>query len=69
MTTGRSIAMGVGDPEDDATAFENIRQLEPGHLLIATDSGVELRRWWHPEQLAPLILPSLEQYYAGCSTA
>ncbi len=51
------------DPEDDATVYDHIRLLEPGHLLIATNGGVERRRWWQPENLAPLRLPHAEQYY------
>lgn len=28
------------------TLFRNVRQLPPGHKMIVSDEGVELRRWW-----------------------
>jgi asparagine synthase (glutamine-hydrolysing) len=30
------------------TLFEGIARVPPGHLCIATRSGVEVRRWWNP---------------------
>ena len=43
------------DPEHPgATAFEAVHALPPGHLLIDTAAGSELRRWWWPEKAPPL---------------
>jgi len=58
-----ALALSVRDPEEDATVYRGIRLLEPGHLLIASADGLERRRWWRPETLEPLRLPSAAQYY------
>ncbi len=47
------LAMVVGP--SDRTLWQNIRRLPPGHVGIADDSGVTLRRWWNPRQLPPVI--------------
>ncbi len=54
------------DPEyADSSAYQDVRRLLPGHLLLAQRSGTTLQRWWRPETLTPLHLPRVEDYYAA----
>lgn len=54
------------DPEiEDATVYAGIRRLPPGHRLVADARGIKLERWWQPENLSLLELPTLEDYYAA----
>ncbi|HLF05673.1 MAG TPA: asparagine synthase (glutamine-hydrolyzing), partial [Thermoplasmata archaeon] len=39
------LVFGITD-HAEATFFEGIRRLEPGHLLIWKDSRKEIKRWW-----------------------
>lgn len=46
-----------------ATAYEDVYAVPPGHLLIAQDGQLELKRWWRPESLPQIndrALPELE---------
>ncbi len=45
----------VGAHDDpQASFFVGIKSLAPGHTLLARRSGIQVARYWHPEQL-PLI--------------
>lgn len=59
------LTMFTDPTEEDSTAYIGVRRLKPGHLLIASRHGIQLHRWWHPEELAPLVLPKLDDYYAA----
>jgi asparagine synthase (glutamine-hydrolysing) len=41
-------------PDPDVTLYRGIRRLPPGHFLIASAAGVELRRYWDAADAAPL---------------
>lgn len=47
---------------EDATGYEGIRRLAPGHLLNVDTHGVNKRRWWQPERLPPLALRTTQDY-------
>ena len=51
------------DPQPDSTVYEGLHLLEPGQMLLASAAGVELRRWWRPETLAPLKFRNPADYY------
>ena len=41
-------------PDPDVTLYRGIRRLPAAHVLIASDSGVELRRYWDAADAAPV---------------
>ncbi len=44
------------DPErPDATAFEGIRAVPPGHRVHIRDGHAALQRWWWPERGEPIV--------------
>lgn len=47
---------------EDETAYEGIRRLAPGHMLIADGREVRKHRWWRPEALPPLPYQRPEDY-------
>ncbi|MBC8071265.1 MAG: asparagine synthase (glutamine-hydrolyzing), partial [Deltaproteobacteria bacterium] len=52
----------VGGPVEDRSFFAGVRQVPPGHTLVATRSGVRLVRYWdfdYPEQPDPAPEPEL----------
>lgn len=52
------------DPEyTTATAYQDIHTLLPGHYLLADARGIRVQTWWQPQQLAPLELPNITEYY------
>lgn len=49
----------------DATAYDGVKRLLPGHFIHVVDGKVHVRRWWRPEELAPLEMPTLDDYYSS----
>lgn len=47
------------------TAYEGISRLAPAHWMRASAAGVEVRRYWFPENTAELRLGSDEEYVEG----
>lgn len=45
-----------------ATFHEGIFRLPPGHTLTASSTGVNVCRYWHPEDLVEVRLPSDQAY-------
>ncbi len=48
--------------EPEATAFQGILSLLPGHWLSLDAGQLSIRRYWYPEQLPELILPDDTAY-------
>ena len=49
-----------------STALQEVHALPPGHLLIAENGQVDLKRWWHPETLKTFYgvgLPELQERF------
>jgi asparagine synthase (glutamine-hydrolysing) len=47
------------------TIFKNIYRLQPGHTLVASDSGIRIRKYWdvtYPEPASPSPQESLDQF-------
>jgi asparagine synthase (glutamine-hydrolysing) len=44
----------------DATFFRDIRQVPPGHTVVATPGGLEVRRYWLPQRKLDLNLTTAE---------
>ncbi len=44
-----------------STAFQDVSALPPGHLLVASQQGSSLQRWWRPERDERLYHQPLEQ--------
>ena len=52
-------------PSSTGTLYAQIHRLPPGHLLVANRHGHRLHRYWQPENIPELILPT-PQAYADC---
>lgn len=46
------------------TALRAIRKLAPGHWLVAENGKIVVERYWYPERLEPVFLPTREHYVA-----
>lgn len=53
----------VDPDEDDSTPWQDVRRLKPGHRLSADQRGLRVERWWRPETLSPLELPTPDDYH------
>ncbi|SFT85446.1 asparagine synthetase B family protein [Halomonas saccharevitans] len=42
--------------------IEGIEFLPPGHTLLASTHGINVRRYWHPEEIPPASSASLDDY-------
>ncbi|MGJ4953896.1 asparagine synthetase B family protein [Bradyrhizobium sp. HKCCYLS20291] len=53
-------------PQDDATTLHRgIARVLPGHVAVFAHGKVEQRRYWRPEELAPIRLPRDQDYADG----
>jgi asparagine synthase (glutamine-hydrolysing) len=49
--------------ERERTFFSNVRRLQPGHYLLASEGGVEQRRWWQPQPERQIHYMDEQQYF------
>jgi len=49
---------------EDATAYQDVKMLLPGHRIIASPLGINIERWWRPEALPPLEFRNVEACYS-----
>lgn len=52
-------------PNQEATFFEGILRMPPGHTLTASDGGLRLRQFWSPEPTRRIVLGSDRAYVEG----
>ena len=60
-----SALLMLGFADRNASFFEGITRLPPGHLVRVTVRGVEVREYWHPSH-APSIRLRRDAEYAEC---
>ncbi len=56
------VFLQVGAPAFDATPYQGIHKLKPGHLLVVDAGGACEERYWRPEELPPVVYSDPRDY-------
>jgi len=58
-----AILTSFQDPANlDATAWQGVRRLAPGHRILVDASGARLEGWWAPDRLQALPMRTAEEF-------